>query len=133
MQRILAVILVLGAPLGLAQAGGQKEGDAQQPQEAPKVERVRVGGNVQRKLLKEKTTPVYPAAARAARIQGEVRLHVIVGTDGSVKELELISGHPMLVQAAMDAVRKWKYRPMLLNGKAVEVDTVVNVIFELRY
>jgi protein TonB len=133
MQRILAVILVLGAPLGLAQAGGQKEGDSPKLREAPKVERVRVGGDVQKKLLKEKTTPVYPLAAMQARIQGKVKLHVIVGTDGSVKQLELISGPPELVQTSMDAVRKWKYRPTLLNGKAVEVDTVVDVIFEIRH
>jgi protein TonB len=61
-----------------------------------------------------------------------VRLHAIIGKDGSVQQLEVLTGHPLLVQAALDAVRQWRYRPTLLNGEPVEVDTTIDVIFSLN-
>jgi TPR repeat protein len=79
-----------------------------------------------------KVQPVYPPLARQAKIEGTVRLHAILGVDGQVIILELISGHPLLVQAAMDAVRQWKYGLVLLDGKPVEVDTTVDIIFSLE-
>ena len=93
---------------------------------------VRVGGNVQAAMLLNKTMPTYPPLARQTRISGTVRLHAIIGKDGSVRELEVISGHPLLQQAALDAVRQWRYRPTLLNGEAVDVDTTIDVIFSLN-
>jgi protein TonB len=76
--------------------------------------------------------PVYPEDARLGRISGTVRLHVIIGTDGTMKQLEVISGHPMLQKAALDAVRQWRYQQTLLNGEPVEVDTTIDVIFSLN-
>ncbi len=73
--------------------------------------------------------PIYPALARQARIQGSVVLNAVIRTDGTVQEVRVISGHPLLVQAAEDAVLKWTYQPTLLNGMAVEVETTVTVNF----
>ena len=76
--------------------------------------------------------PRYPTLARQTRVSGTVRLHAIIGKDGSVQKLELISGHPLLVQSALDAVRQWRYQPTLLNGEPALVDTTVEVIFSLN-
>lgn len=76
--------------------------------------------------------PEYPAQAEKKKIQGTVRLRAIVSRTGNVRRLELVSGDRILGQSAIDAVRKWKYRPTLLNGEAVEVDTVVDVVFQLK-
>lgn len=92
---------------------------------------IRVGGNVQAARLIARPQPVYPPLARQARIQGTVRLQAIIARDGTVKELEVVSGHPLLVQSAQDAVRQWRYQPTLLNGEAVEVSTTIDVIFTL--
>jgi TonB family protein len=94
--------------------------------------RVRVGGNIQAAKILNKVQPVYPVAARQARIQGVVRLHVIIAKDGSMLQLEVVSGHPLLQQSAIDAVRQWIYQPTLLNGRPVEVDTTIDVIFALN-
>lgn len=90
-----------------------------------------MGGETMRKQLKHKVNPAYPKEARDQRIQGTVRLHIIVGRDGKVAQAEVISGHPVLAQAALDAVRKWEYKPVLLNGELVEVDTTVDTVFSL--
>jgi protein TonB len=74
--------------------------------------------------------PQYPPAARSARVQGSVVMHAIIGTDGSVEQLRLISGNPLLVGAAMEAVRMWRYRPFLLDGKPVEGETDITVNFK---
>jgi periplasmic protein TonB len=94
--------------------------------------RIRQGGNVQAAKLVNKVQPQYPPLARQTRISGTVRLHAIIGKDGSVQSLTLESGHPLLVQSALDAVRQWRYQPTLLNGEAVEVDTTIDVIFSLN-
>ncbi|HJY87376.1 MAG TPA: TonB family protein [Candidatus Acidoferrales bacterium] len=99
------------------------------PRETPK--RIRVGGQVQAAQLVNKVQPLYPALAKQARIQGTVRLQAVIAKDGSVVELQVISGHPLLVQAALDAVRQWRYRPTLLNGEPVEVVTTIDVVFTL--
>ena len=102
-------------------------------QEAPKakVTRIRVGGNVAKSQLKHKVQPVYPQEARDNRIQGTVRLHVVLSTAGKVQQLEVVSGDPILAKAALEAVRQWEYKPTLLNGERVEVDTTVDVVFSL--
>ena len=79
--------------------------------------------------LLTQTKPIYPPLARQAHIQGNVVLHAIIGRDGRVAQLEVMSGHPLLVQAALDAVKQWLYRPTLLNGEPVEVDTTITVSF----
>ena len=102
------------------------------PPPPPGLTRIRQGGNITAAMLIKRVQPVYPPLARQTRISGNVRLHVILGKDGTVQQVEVISGHPLLVQAAMDAVRQWVYRPTLLNGQPVEVDTTVDVIFALN-
>lgn len=75
--------------------------------------------------------PIYPPLARAAKIQGDVVLHAIIDTTGRVTRLKVLAGHPVLAASALDAVRQWKYRPYLLEGKAVSVDTTITVSFHL--
>src|SRR5467141_167715 len=102
------------------------------PPPRPAQQRIRQGGSVQAALLVNKVTPVYPPLARQTRISGTVRLHAIISKGGAVQQLEVISGHPLLVQAALDAVKQWRYRPTTLNGEPVEVDTTIDVIFSLN-
>ncbi len=75
--------------------------------------------------------PIYPVLAQQTRTQGDVVLHAIIDKDGRVSELQVISGHPLLVKSAMDAVSQWRYQPTLLNGQPVEVDTTITVTFVL--
>ena len=95
-------------------------------------QRIRVGGNVQKFNLIHEVPPVYPPLAKAARIQGSVQFTAIIGKDGQVRNLQLISGHPLLVEAARTAVEQWQYKPTLLNGQPVEVVTQVDVNFTLE-
>ena len=78
-----------------------------------------------------KVQPIYPALARSARVQGAVVLRAIISRNGTIENLQVASGHPLLVTAAVDAVRQWRYRPYLLNGEPVEVETQVTVNFNL--
>jgi len=94
-------------------------------------EPIQVSGDVMRGVLMKKVAPVYPPLARQARIQGTVILKVVIDKSGNVFEVDLVSGHPMLSPAAMDAVRQWKYQPYLVNGEPVDVETNVQVIFRL--
>jgi len=93
--------------------------------------RVRIGGNVQAAKLVSTVQPVYPAEAKQDHVEGTVALHVIIGKDGNIQETSVISGPPALVQPTLDAVKQWRYQPTLLNGKPVEVDTQVNVVYSL--
>ena len=100
----------------------------------PKIatpQRVRVSAGVTSGLKVKDVKPVYPPLARQARIQGTVVLHAVISKDGSITGLNLVSGHPMLAPAAIDAVKQWRYKPYLLNGEPVEVDTEVMVNFTL--
>jgi periplasmic protein TonB len=100
----------------------------------PKLEppkRIRVSQGVTQGLLVHKVEPAYPKIALAARITGVVQLHAIIGKDGNIKELQALSGPPLLIPSAIDAVKQWHYRPYLLNGEAVEVETSVTVTFQL--
>lgn len=107
------------------------------PPPPPKVEkpaapqRIRVGGNVQAANLIRKVTPQYPPLAKQARVQGTVRFQAIIGKDGTIQNLQLINGHPLLVPAATEAVKQWLYKPTLLNGEPVEVVTQIDVNFTL--
>jgi periplasmic protein TonB len=93
--------------------------------------RVRVSQGVSAGRLVNKVEPVYPPLARNARVQGQVVLTAIISKDGTIQDLRVVSGHPLLVQAALDAVRQWRYKPYLLNGEPVEVETTVTVNFTL--
>ena len=101
------------------------------PPKAAAPSRIKQGGNVTAASIVTQTRPLYPALARQARIQGNVVLHAIIDKDGKVAQLEVISGHPLLVQAALDAVKQWRYKPTLLNGDPVEVDTTITVTFTM--
>ncbi|HZW79798.1 MAG TPA: TonB family protein [Candidatus Deferrimicrobiaceae bacterium] len=94
-------------------------------------QRVRVSAGVTSGLLIRKVNPSYPPLARQARISGTVVLRAVISKDGSIENLSLVSGHPMLAPAAIEAVKQWKYKPYLLNGEPVEVDTEIQVNFTL--
>src|SRR6185437_9160024 len=95
------------------------------------VERLRVGGNVMQANLIHQVLPVYPQIAKTAHISGTVVLHAIIAKDGTVQELQFISGPPLLKGAAMEAVKQWRYKPTLLNTQPVQVDTTISVVFNL--
>ncbi len=94
-------------------------------------QRVRISQGVTKGLLIHKQEPTYPPLARAARVQGEVVLSAVIDTNGQITNLNLVSGHPMLVPSAIEAVKQWRYKPYLLNGQPVEVETTITVIFTL--
>jgi len=99
---------------------------------APPAERIQVSGEVQEAMLLAMVKPQYPAVAKQARIQGTVRLSAIIDKDGRIAELKVLEGHPFLVDAAVAVVRKWRYRPTILNGAPVEVATQITVHFRLE-
>jgi protein TonB len=95
------------------------------------TQRIRVGGQVIQANLIRKIVPTYPALAKQARISGTVRFNAIIGKDGTIQNLQMVSGHPLLIQAATDAVKQWLYKPTLLNNEPVEVITTIDVNFTL--
>jgi TonB family protein len=101
------------------------------PPPANGVQRIRVGGMVQSANLIRKVTPVYPPLAKQARIQGTVRFTALISTEGNIINLQLVEGHPLLVQSAQQAVEQWQYKPTLLNGNAAEVITQIDVNYTL--
>jgi protein TonB len=103
---------------------------AQRTEVAPLLP-VRIGGIVQAAKLLRQVKPIYPPLAKQARISGDVRLEAVISRDGTVASLQLISGHPLLAPAAVEAVRQWLYRPTTLNGEPVEVLTQIEVHFKL--
>jgi TonB family protein len=105
---------------------------AEPPPYSALPQRIRVGSNVQKAKLLQHVDPVYPRLATQARISGVVRLNAVIGKDGTVQNLTLLSGHPLLVAPAMEAVKRWVYEPTLLNGQAVEVATQIEVEFALN-
>jgi protein TonB len=80
-------------------------------------------------MLVKKVEPIYPHIAAVAGISGTVKLHAIIGRDGSVEDLNVVAGHPLLADAALDAVRQWHYKPYVLNGRPIEVETFITVVF----
>ena len=94
-------------------------------------QRIKIGGSVQQAKLVRRPHPVYPPLAKQARIQGTVKLSAIISKYGTIQHLEVISGHPLLVPAALEAVKQWVYQPTLLNGEPVEVQTQIDVNFTL--
>jgi periplasmic protein TonB len=99
------------------------------PPGAPR--QIKVGGDVQAALILQQIQPVYPLLARQGHIRGSVVLSAVIGTDGKIKNLTIVSGHPLLVDAALSAVRRWIYQPTVLDGVLVEVNTDIIVRFGL--
>jgi TonB family protein len=93
--------------------------------------RLRVSSGVAQGILLRKIEPVYPPAAKVDHIQGQVVLRAVIDTTGNVKELTLASGHPLLAESAIEAVKQWKYRPYMLNGAPVEVETLIRITFRM--
>lgn len=119
---------VLGSLLSSAAAGPPPPPP---PPKATAPKRIRVGGQVEQAKLIFKPTPEYPPLAKVARIQGSVRLEAIISRDGTVQDLKVMSGHPLLVKSALEAVQRWRYQPTLLNGEPVEIVTEIDVNFSL--
>jgi protein TonB len=104
------------------------------PPKPPAPEKpLRVVSTVQEARLVTRIEPIYPAAAIAMHLSGMVRLRAIIASDGTVKSVDIVSGNAILARAAVAAVEQWRYRPTLLSGKAVEVETDITVIFELSH
>ena len=97
----------------------------------PVIQRIKIGGAVQQAKLIRQPRPQYPPLAKQARISGTVHLSAIIAKDGTIQKLEVLSGHPLLVPSALEAVRQWVYQPTLLNGEPVEVQTTIDVNFTL--
>jgi protein TonB len=95
------------------------------------VQRIKIGGSVQQAKLIRQPRPVYPPLAKQARISGTVQLSAVIAKNGTIQELKAVSGHPLLIPAALEAVRQWVYQPTLLNGEPVEVQTTIDVNFTL--
>lgn len=127
-----------GLPLG-SDADGHAAAEAFQKQRqvsvAPGAQKgpLHLSSGVVAGLLLKKTTPTYPPIAVAARVEGTVVLAAQISASGSIENLRVVSGNPMLTQAALDAVSNWRYRPFLLSGQPVEVETTINVIFTINH
>jgi len=91
-----------------------------------------VVGHIDPALLTRRVEPVYPVLAHQLRRSGRVELHAVITTDGSVQSLEVVSGDPLFVNSALEAVRQWHYKPTYLNGQPVEIDTYITVIYTLQ-
>jgi protein TonB len=130
------VVPNLGLPDGVLESAEPVRPIAPPPPPPPpptkKVSVFRTGGQVQPPKLIRRVDPVYPVMARQARVQGVVVMEAYISTDGSVDRLRVISGHPLLNQAALDAVKQWKYNPTLLNGEPVEVIMAITVTFSFQ-
>ncbi len=100
-------------------------------EKAATVQRIKIGGSVQQAKLIRQPKPIYPPLAKQARISGTVHLSAIIAKDGTIQKLEVLGGHPLLVPAALEAVKQWVYQPTLLNGEPVEVQTTIDVNFTL--
>jgi periplasmic protein TonB len=128
-----------GIPKGIIDSFAPSNPASRQPMTAPpehavpKVKPLPRSEILQQAMLVYRVEPKYPPLALQIRLEGTVRLHAIVGRDGVVRDLELLSGHALLAPAALEAVRQWRYRPTILNGEQVEVETYITVIFLLRH
>jgi TonB family protein len=133
---LIAACAVLGlATCGTALALGMhanavSDGGSSSASKAPK--QITVSAKAMSGNLLTKAVPVYPPAAKQAKIQGTVVLSVVIGDDGNVQNIQVVSGPDELQQSSIDAVRQWRYKPYLLNGNPVEVKTTVNIIYSLQ-
>jgi periplasmic protein TonB len=84
-------------------------------------------------MLIRRVEPVYPALAKQTHREGRVELRAIIGTDGRIESLQVVSGDPMFLISAREAVEQWRYKPTYLNGKAVEIDTFITVVYTMQH
>jgi protein TonB len=110
---------------------GSIVGSSAPPPKVATPQKLRVSQGVAEGNLTHRVEPQYPQMAKVAHIQGDVLLAATISKSGAIENLHAVSGHPILVQAAMEAVKQWKYKPYLLNGEAVEVETTVKVSFHM--
>jgi len=128
-----------GVPTGMGVIGGWTL--ANMRPEPPREERViktpparrQISEPVQTAMLVHRVQPVYPPLAIQLGREGRVELHAIIATDGTIQSLEVISGEPWFIKSAVDAVGEWRYRPTILNGQPIEVDTHITVIYTLHH
>lgn len=97
------------------------------------TERRHLSEPVQAAMLIRRIEPIYPPLARQIRREGRVELHAIIASDGTIQSLEVVNGDPLFIESALSAVREWRYRPTILDGQAVEVDTQITVIYTLSH
>jgi periplasmic protein TonB len=119
--------------IGIASNSGDKAlaGIMESTPATPVLRTMKVSQGVSQGMILKKVAPGYPSQARQLRIEGVVQLEATVAKDGSVKDVKVVSGHPILARAATEAVKQWKYKPYLLNGKPVEIETQISVNFKL--
>jgi len=120
----------VGSPDGVWNSIGTARPAVVLPAASPVVRTFRTSSMLEGSLIR-RVQPIYPPLARTARIQGAVILAAVISKDGTMEHVQLISGHPMLVQSAIAAVSQWRYKPYILNGEAIEVDTQITVNFIL--
>jgi len=123
-----------GCP-GCVDIGGKTTGlhPPQQPIEPPRGPRVVQMTHLDPAMLIRRVEPVYPPLARQTRREGRVELRAIIGTDGTIQSLQIVASDPLFNISARDAVQQWRYRPTILNGQAVEVDTYITVLYTLQH
>jgi len=125
--------VVGGVPGG--QAGGVigsiLGGPVAPPPRVATPQKLRVSQGVMDGQILRRVEPTYPQMAKIAHIQGDVVLQATISKTGAIENLRAISGHPILIQAALDAVRQWKYKPYELNNEPVEVETTIKVQFHM--
>jgi TonB family protein len=131
MRFLVSLTLIAGASVPVASAQEPPKDVPAPPASPAQPTRIRVGGNVQQAKMVHIVQPLYPPIAVEAHITGTVVLHAIVARDGTIEQLEFVSGPPLLLKAAMEAVKQWVYEPTTLNGRPVEVDTTISVVFTL--
>ncbi len=124
----LCFVWLLALPPFQGELGAQEKASPQ----TSTPPRITVKGESMKKMLVHKVNPSYPYEAMHERVAGTVKLKVVIGVDGGVKQAEFISGPSVFVQSTIDAVRKWKYKPPTVKGGPVEVDTTVEVVFSLN-
>ena len=123
---------VLGGIIGSVPSAAPPPPPPPPKKEAPPTpKRITIGGNVQQAKLIRQPKPIYPPLAKQARISGVVHLAAVISKDGTIQDLKAIGGHPLLIPAALEAVKQWVYQPTLLNGEPVEVVTQIDVNFTL--
>jgi len=124
--RVLGLLLVLAAPLALSAAGRNPGlgGEDSGP--------LKVASDIQSLRIVDQIKPSYPELAKLSRTEGTVALNVLIGKDGKVSKVEILSGPPLLTRAAQEAVKQWKYKPTIVNGAPVEVITEVTVQFHMH-
>jgi periplasmic protein TonB len=128
-SRLFSFLLIL---LGLLAANFARAEDQEPKDQAQAIRRVRISEPVSQAFIAKKVSPEYPPEAREKHIEGMVRLKVEISKEGDVTDLVVISGDPVLTPAAVEAVKQWKYKPYLLNGQPVAVETQVSVAFQLQ-